>query len=116
MTRPIRARESDGTTWEAPTDEQLHDLIADLNLRHRFLIVERLASPDPQQHYIQVYLEDDLSHTVEHREGGPHAHYTARIPRDPTPWATEPVARVIASWAADDDNWRDALPWQPLHL
>ncbi|TDC25554.1 hypothetical protein E1265_06700 [Streptomyces sp. 8K308] len=114
MTRPIRASESDGTTWDAPTDEQLHDLVADLNLRHRFLIVQRLDSPDPRQHYIQVYLEDDLSHTIEYREGGTDAHYTARIPRDPSPWAAEPVARVITSWAAGDATWRHALPWQPV--
>jgi hypothetical protein len=108
----IRAREWDGTTWDDPSAERLYDLIADMSLTFRFLVVERLDSPDSAQHYIQVHLNDDLSHTVEYREGGPDSHYTAHVPRRPEPWGVEPLVEVVVSWASGDGAWRDALSWR----
>ncbi|WP_129840947.1 hypothetical protein [Streptomyces sp. RFCAC02] len=113
MTPRVRAHEADGTVWDDPSGDRLHDLIADLNLRFDFLIVERLDLEPADQHYIQVRLNEDLSHTVEYREGGPDAHWTADLPHRDDPWGVEPVADVVTSWAAEgDEAWRGALPWR----
>lgn len=113
MTR-IRAKAWNGDTWDDPDEDTLYDLLSELNLVHRFLIVERADSPDPGQHYIQVYLEDDHSCLVEYRDGGPHAHCQARIPAPYALHGHDLAADVVKSWARDDGQWRAALPWSPL--
>ncbi len=67
----MRAIEWDGTSWDDPSDEHLHDLLADMSLTWRFVVVQRLDLEPVGQHYMQVYLNDDLSYRVEYREGGP---------------------------------------------
>ncbi|GAA3851253.1 hypothetical protein [Streptomyces sedi] len=113
MTR-VRAIEWDGTVWDDPSPERLGDLLADMNHRFRFLIVEWADAPDPEQWYLQVRLEDDGSHTVEYREGGPFAHYTARVERRPEPWGLDFLVSVVNDWAAGGSDWRTALPWRLL--
>lgn len=69
MATPVlRAIEWDGTSWDDPSDEQLHDLLADMSLTWRFVVVQRLDLEPVGQHYMQVYLNDDLSYRVEYRE------------------------------------------------
>ncbi|MFI6008287.1 hypothetical protein ACIBAG_05590 [Streptomyces sp. NPDC051243] len=104
----IRAITESGQTYDDPDEETLYDLLSELNLRYRFLIVER---PDSPQHYIQVRLEDDGSCLVEYRDGGPHAHYQARIPAPYAFHGHDTAAGIVNSWAHDDDQWRTALPW-----
>ncbi|MER5804919.1 hypothetical protein [Streptomyces mirabilis] len=78
MATPVlRAIEWDGTSWDDPSDEQLHDLLADMSLTWRFVVVQRLDLEPVGQHYMQVYLNDDLSYRVEYREGGPDRHFHA---------------------------------------
>ncbi|MGY3338105.1 hypothetical protein ACVW0K_004204 [Streptomyces filamentosus] len=114
MTTPvIRAVEADGTAWDDPSDERLHDLLADMSLGCRFLVVRRLDRDPPDQHYMQVYLDDDLSYQVEYRAGGPDAHFQAWIPRTHEVFAVAPVAEVLQGWAHDRPGWRDALSWTP---
>ncbi|MCQ4208767.1 hypothetical protein [Streptomyces longispororuber] len=114
MTDPIlRATEWNGTAWDDPSDEQVHDLLADMNLTHRHVVVARLDREPVDQHYIQVALNDDLSYQVEYRDGGPDRHFQAHVPCDGSPFAVEPVADVVAAWARDRPGWRDALPWRP---
>lgn len=141
MTR-IRATAWNGDTWDDPAEDTLYDLLSELNLVHRFLVVERIVestdpsgssdpsgpsgpsdvsdpsgsspSSDPGQHYIQVYLEDDGSCLVEYREGGPHAHFQARVPAPFAFHGHDIAAGAVKSWARDDDHWRTALPWAPL--
>lgn len=113
MTR-IRATAWNGDTWDDPAEDILYDLLSELNLVHRFLVVERTESTDRGQHYIQVYLEDDGSCLVEYREGGPHAHFQARVPAPFAMHGHDIAAGVVKSWARDDDRWRTALPWVPL--
>jgi hypothetical protein len=112
MSHPVvRAIEWDGTTWEDPSEEVLGDLLADMNLSWRFVIVERLDREPEGQHYMQVYLNDDFSYQVEYREGGPDRHFQAHVPPQPGIIGCNPVARVLRAWAFDRPGWREALPW-----
>lgn len=112
MPRPVlRAIEWDGKAWDDPSEDVLGDLLADLNLRWRFMIIERLDREPEGQHYLQVYLNDDLSYQVEYREGEASRHFQAHVPRRPELDGYELVRRVVAGWAFDRTGWRDALPW-----
>ncbi|MFF5158394.1 hypothetical protein ACFY3N_19520 [Streptomyces sp. NPDC000348] len=114
MATPVlRAIEWDGTSWDDPSEEQLHDLLADMSLTWRFVIVERLGPEPAGQHCMQVRLNDDLSHQVEYREGGPDRHLRARVPREHEVSAVEPVAEVLQDWAFGRPGRREALPWAP---
>ncbi len=62
MAAPVlQAIEADGTTWDDPSEEQLHDVLADMSLTWRFVVVRRLDVEPADQHFMQVYLNDDLS-------------------------------------------------------
>ncbi|MFF8288901.1 hypothetical protein ACF068_06645 [Streptomyces sp. NPDC016309] len=114
MSEPVlRAIEWDGTSWDDPSEDRLHDLLADMNLTWRFVIVRRLDREPADQHYIQVGLNDDLSYQVEFRDGGPDSHFQARVPRDHGVFSLEPVAKVVQDWAFGRPGWREALPWTP---
>ncbi|MFH9085176.1 hypothetical protein [Streptomyces sp. NPDC017673] len=107
MTAPvIRAIEWDGTAWDDPSADQLHDLLADMSLTWRFVIVERLDREPAGHHCMQVCLNDDLSYRVEYREGGPDRHFQARVPREHEVFAVEPVAEVVQAWAFERPGWR----------
>ncbi len=113
MTR-VRARTWSGDTWDDPHEDQLYDLLSEMNLLHRFVIVERVDPPLPGEHFIQVHLNDDLSCLIEYREGGPQAHFQADVAAPFDMYGHDVVADVVKSWARDDGRWRDALPWRPL--
>ncbi|MFD4612246.1 hypothetical protein ACFWOT_30080 [Streptomyces sp. NPDC058440] len=114
MAAPVlQAIEADGTTWDDPSEEQLHDLLADMSLRWRFVIVSRLDLEPVDQHYMQVYLNDDLSYQVEYRDGGPDRHFQAWVPREHEVFAVERVAEVLQGWAYGRPGWREALSWVP---
>lgn len=115
-TPALRAIEWDGTPWDDPSEDQLHDLLADMSLTWRFVVVERLGPEPPGQHYMQVYLNDDLSYQVEYREGGPDRHFQAHVPAGQGPFSVEPVAKLLQDWAFARPGWREALPWTPLTL
>ncbi|MCP3802378.1 hypothetical protein NLX83_24215 [Allokutzneria sp. A3M-2-11 16] len=118
----IRATDA-GRTLDDPSEEQLHDLLADMNLRCNFVVVERLsADPDPERvHYIQVALRAEPnygSYQVEYREGGPSDHFQTTVPRT-SDWGSvydrgfDKVVEVVCDWAAGRTNWRTALAWEP---
>lgn len=113
VTPALRAIEWDGTSWDDPSEDQLHDLLADMSLTWRFVIVERLGQEPPGQHYMQVYLNDDLSYRVEYREGGPDRHFQTHAPGGQGAFDVEPVAKVLRDWAFGRPGWRAALPWVP---
>jgi hypothetical protein len=116
MAKPkLRAIEWDGKTWNDPSATRLHDLLADMNMRCRFVIVERLSVKPLGQHYMQVYLNDDYSYQIEFREGGPDRHFQALIAPRPELDRVEPVARILQDWAISGSMWRTALPWRPWH-
>ncbi|WP_369200683.1 hypothetical protein [Streptomyces sp. PU-14G] len=109
----LRATEWDGTVWDDPSEDQLHDLLADMNLRFRFVVVERPGREPAGHHYMQVHLNDDFSYRVEYREGGPEHHFQAHVPAQPEILRPEPVAGVLQAWAFDRPGWREALDWAP---
>ncbi|MGP3927459.1 hypothetical protein [Streptomyces sp. 8N616] len=114
MTKPrLRAREWSGAVWDDPSEVQLHDLLADMNLLHRFVIVERLDVPDPSQHYMQVYLNDDKTSVIEYREGSADLHYRAVVSEPFAMGGCDIAASVLQGWAFEREGWRGALAWVP---
>ncbi|MFJ5829461.1 hypothetical protein [Streptomyces sp. NPDC093089] len=109
----LQAVEADGATWDDPSEDQLHDLLADMSLSSRFVVVRRLDSEPVDQHYMQVFLNDDLSYQVEYREGGPDKHFQTWVPRGHGVFTVEPVAEVLQGWACGRPGWREAHSWVP---
>jgi hypothetical protein len=103
----LRVTEADGDSWDDPSEDQLGALVGGLDLDHRFLIVERHDRPSLWQHFIQAYLDDDLTFRVEFREGGQEAHFQAQGVE------ADLVRRIVTAWAFDRAGWREALAWQP---
>ncbi|MFC0601161.1 hypothetical protein [Streptomyces palmae] len=115
MTKPrLQAIEDDGRVVDDPTEVELHDLIADMSLSHRFVIFARLDLEPSDEHYMQVYLDDDISYQVEYREGSADKHYQAHIPGPIEMTGPETVSRLMFDWAYDRPGWREALPWERL--
>ncbi|MFE3795187.1 hypothetical protein KHQ06_11320 [Nocardia tengchongensis] len=110
---------------ENPSEDALHDLLADMNLSVPFVIVDRFDSSEPGDHFIQVHLDEAVDpqrghgYIVEFRDGGPDAHFRATV-SDTTPWdaisspAFDTVVNVIQDWAFGRGGWRTALSWEPL--
>ncbi|MFD6326101.1 hypothetical protein ACFWOL_25285 [Streptomyces sp. NPDC058442] len=115
MRKPlIRATEAGGKSIDDPSEVAVHDLLADMNLSHPFVIVERTDGEPVDQHFMQVHLNEDFSYQVEYREGGDHLHFEAHVPWQGDIVGPEPVAKVIGDWMRGGDSWRTALPWTPL--
>ncbi|WP_280496957.1 hypothetical protein [Nocardia asiatica] len=114
-------------TIDNPSETQLHDILADMNLSVPFVIVDRLDGPEPGDYYIQVHLDDQVDpdrgrgYIVEFRDGGPHAHFHAAI-RDDAPWgsvfspAFDTVVKTVQDWAFQREGWRTALAWERLEF
>jgi hypothetical protein len=64
------------------------------------LVVERLDLEPAGQHYMQVYLNDDLSYQVEYREGGEDKHFQAHVPKQPVAIGVEPIVVLGAGGIA----------------
>lgn len=114
-------------TIEDPSETQLHDILADMNLSVPFVIVDRFDSPQPGDYYIQVHLDEQVDpsqghgYIVEFRDGGPDAHFRATI-SDDAPWdsvfspAFETVVNAVQDWAFRREGWRTALAWERLEF
>ncbi|KAL2864331.1 uncharacterized protein BJX67DRAFT_383805 [Aspergillus lucknowensis] len=109
-------------TLDNPSPEQLHDLLADMNLTDNFVVVEDTNSNG--NYFIQVALDADPpygGYTVEYRDGGPDAHFQATVLRE-SDWGSvfdpgfERVVSVVCDWAAGGRSWRSALEWRVLDL
>lgn len=114
MSEPVlRAKAWSGESYDDPTDEALSTLLREMNLRHRFVIVDRLDRMPADAHFMQLYLHDDMSCQVEFREGGPDQHFQTRVagPFDTLGQAT--VGGVLKGWARDLPGWRESLTWLP---
>ncbi|MFE9648103.1 hypothetical protein ACFYO0_29105 [Streptomyces sp. NPDC006365] len=107
----LRVTDETGETWDDPSERQIQRLYAALNLRCRFLVLERLDVPEVGQHYLQVALNDDLTVVVEYREGGSHTHYRAEVSLPSDRGGEELVVPVLLDWAARREGWRHELPW-----
>jgi hypothetical protein len=101
-----------GERIDNPSERQLHDMLSHMNLRWRYVILSRYDKKPADQHYIQVYLNDDFSYHLEYRDGGPDRHFQTLIPAQPDPIGCEPVARVMYGWATDRPDWKGGLTWE----
>jgi hypothetical protein len=125
---PLRITMADGRVFNNPPTvdlhELLHDLLASMNFRHCFLIVERT---DLVQHYIQVMVDTDVDpeegtgYFVEYRQGGPDQHFRAVARDDSWPGRAFPpafaqVVKVVQDWAFQHHGWREAMSWERLDL
>lgn len=122
----LKVRATDGVrVLDDPSEEQLHDLLADMNLSCNIVMVERLGSNPVADYndFIQVMLNADPnygSYLVEYSEGLV-THFQTTVLRD-SDWDSihdygfEQVVRVICDCAAGNQAWRSALPWKLLEL
>ncbi|MCF3133284.1 hypothetical protein [Streptomyces olivochromogenes] len=114
MTAPrLRVTDEDGETWDDPSEQQIDRLYAGLNLRRRFLILDRLDVPEAEseQHYLQAALNDDLTVVLEYREGSGDRHYRAEVDEPSDQGGAEIVMPVLLGWANGRPGWRDSLTW-----
>jgi hypothetical protein len=114
MTEPrLRLTNADGDTWDDPSEEQIDRQYSRLNLRHRFLVLDRLDVPAAEagEHYLQLALNDDFSVVIEYREGGADAHYRAEVTTPSDRGGDEIVCPVLFDWAAGRPGWRGGLEW-----
>jgi|SRR5262245_2675453 len=124
---PLRAITADGRALDNPSAVNLHDLLAEMNFRYPFLIVERPDLLPSGQHYMQVHMDLDIDpdkgrgYFVEYRDGVPDRHFGA-VARDDAPWnsawspAFEQVVKVLQDWAFQRDGWRAAMSWERIEL
>lgn len=115
MAKPVlRATDDGGRAVDDPTRDVLHDLLADMTLRNRFVILERLDLEPAGHHYMQAYLNDDMTYQVEYREGGADKHFQAHyVPRPFEMFGPAVITTVMIDWAHDRRGWREAMPWVP---
>jgi hypothetical protein len=124
---PLQVTTADGRVLNNPSAVNLHDLLANMNFRYPFLIVERSDLLPLGEHYIQIHMDLDIDpdkgrgYFIEYRDGGPDLHFRA-IARDDAPWdsawspAFERVVKVVQDWAFRRDGWREAMPWERIDL
>ena len=106
--REIRIYDDAGASAYEPTLERVTDMIDALNPSNRFVIAERSDLEPYDQHFIQAYLEDDGSWSVEYRAGDEAHHFGTHLAPD-----TTELPGLLWSWMHDDE-WRTAVAWRPL--
>jgi len=82
--REIRIYDDAGASAYEPTLERVTDMIDALNPSNRFVIAERSDLEPYDQHFIQAYLEDDGSWSVEYRAGDEAHHFGTHLAPDTT--------------------------------
>lgn len=129
MTGPkLRAVDASGRTLDDPTDVQVHDLFADLNLHVPFAIVDRLDREPLGQNYFQIHLdyvggqdsnvdeEPVVDYDVEFREGGSDRHYGARISEPAGFGKLDRVCAVYRAWRDGDPGLWELVTWEPVRF
>ena len=114
MTEPrLRVSDEDGETWDDPSEDQIQRLYAGLNLRRRFLVLDRLDVPEAEvgQHYLQLALNDDLTMVIEYRQGSAATHYRADVPLPSDQGGEEIALPVLLGWASGRPGWSEGLSW-----
>ena len=89
-----------------PSKPAISATVANLQ-RGGSLILERVEE-EPGDWYVQVWMRDDNTFQLEHRDGVPAEHYQTRtVSRDK-------VVAAILSWARSDPSWRDQFRWNNI--
>ncbi|MFE1774889.1 DUF6891 domain-containing protein [Streptomyces sp. NPDC059008] len=105
----ISVKTETGADGSRPTAAELAGLLRRIGGDgDHFVVAERLPAED--QVYVQTWRDGDGPFQVEHRDGGPERHFTART------GDARRVAEVFVDWARDGESWRTALDWQPADL
>jgi hypothetical protein len=83
-------------------------------------LVLRPTWPEPEDPYfivtrggaefIQTYRDEDGLYQLEHRDGGPNAHFAVRTPDSGL------VADVMWAWTTHDSRWRTAVIWSRMEF
>lgn len=102
-----------GESHDEPSWETVADALSEMNTRYRFVILERLDREPADQHYMQVYMNDDHSCQVEYREGSADRHYQAHVPAPPEVERYQAIATLMNDWGHDRPGWRTAVDWEP---
>jgi hypothetical protein len=113
VTPVLRVITASGESYDEPSWETLADVLSEMNTHFRFVILERLDREPADQHYMQVYMNDDYSCQVEYREGSADRHYQAHVPAPPEVERYQAIATVMDDWGHDRPGWRNALDWEP---
>ncbi|MHB9861200.1 hypothetical protein [Streptomyces sp. YIM S03343] len=113
MSPALRVFTAADEVYDDPSWETLANVLSEMNLRFRFVILRRFGREPSGQHYIQVYLNDDMSCQVEYREGGPDRHYQAHVAPMHELLRFDDIAALMSDWAYDRPGWREAMEWTP---
>lgn len=121
-TSGIRAEMPSGAVWDDPSEDLLFELLSDVERGdEEFIVVVRLETNVPGDHYVQAILEPDGGWTVEHRHGDATTHERGRV--GPSPDDKRLLHQVIVSWAYDfipfdapapERDWREAVQWRSV--
>ncbi|GJF32772.1 hypothetical protein KNE206_54720 [Kitasatospora sp. NE20-6] len=89
-----------------PSQSVISATVADLH-RGGTLILERVEE-GPGDWYVQVWIREDNTFQLEHRDGVPAEHYQTRtVSRDR-------VVAAMLGWAKGDPSWRDPFMWNNI--
>lgn len=106
----LRAQPENGRTWDDPSEDLLFTLLEDIESGEgTFLVVTRTADASGQT-YAQALRRDDGSYLVEHREGGPDAHFGTVVAD------VRAAHALLAGWAFEKDGWSDSATWTPVDV
>jgi hypothetical protein len=104
----IRATSESGDVIDDPSEDALFMMLEDIEAGEgTFLIVESLDDATGQT-YVQTSRNDDGSHIVEYRDGGPTNHYGTVV------GDMRAAHEIIFGRAFGLAGWRDLANWEPL--
>lgn len=116
MTVPnVRATSSTRDPVEDPTEDVLAELLAEVvDDRSEYLIVERVSDAEGQTHIqtasmVQTAGDGSALQVVEHRFGGPEAHFRAFVPRND-------FRGLFWAWVRQAPGWDLPYAWERVDV
>jgi hypothetical protein len=106
----LRAVTASGVVWDDPSEDLLFELLSDIERgEEQFVIVERTLDESGQT-FAQSMIQKDGTFVVEHRAGGPSAHFRLRA------LAMGDAHAALTAWAFELPGWETVYGWQPVQL
>lgn len=104
--RRYRAIPEEGAPVDDPSDDRLYLLFTTMEGGGgTFLILERVADASGQT-YAQAARFDDGTYILEHRAGGPKAHFATNVPD------FRGALALMTGWATERAGWDDGHEWR----
>jgi hypothetical protein len=98
-----------GEAYERISAPRLSELVERIGRKDdQFLVVERI--PQVPECFIQVWHETGGDYQLEHRAGGPDAHFQSMVA------TADRVAELMTGWARDEEGWDAGTEWTRLDL